>query len=292
MKKFIYVILIIFVCSCEDSERKKIAQVVSYWQSREIIFPKDTSFVSYSRKYKERKVHLQKGEYTIFSYIDSTGCMSCKLQLPKWSEFIYVVDSISNGSIPFVFVFQPNNKKDLIHFLKKAGFEYPVYIDEHSSFDRLNKFPTEMQLQTFLLDSNNHVAAIGNPIHNPNVKELYLNIIQGKEVVISKKNNAIETKVKVDKASVFLGDFAWQDEQKSIFVLTNIGDKPLVIEDVNTSCGCVTVAYSKEPVPSGKDIKLEVVYKADHPEYFDKTITVYCNAKTSPIQLRIKGNAK
>lgn len=292
MKKFIYVILIIFVCSCEDSERKKIAQVVSYWQSREIIFPKDTSFVSYSRKYKERKVHLQKGKYTIFSYIDSTGCMSCKLQLPKWSEFIYVVDSISNGSIPFVFVFQPNNKKDLIHFLKKAGFEYPVYIDEHSSFDRLNKFPTEMQLQTFLLDSNNHVAAIGNPIHNPNVKELYLNIIQGKEVVISKKNNAIETKVKVDKASVFLGDFAWQDEQKSIFVLTNIGDKPLVIEDVNTSCGCVTVAYSKEPVPSGKDIKLEVVYKADHPEYFDKTITVYCNAKTSPIQLRIKGNAK
>lgn len=292
MKKFIYVILIIFVCSCEDSERKKIAQVVSYWQSREIIFPKDTSFVSYSRKYKERKVHLQKGEYTIFSYIDSTGCMSCKLQLPKWSEFIYVVDSISNGSIPFVFVFQPNNKKDLIHFLKKAGFEYPVYIDEHSSFDRLNKFPTEMQLQTFLLDSNNHVAAIGNPIHNPNVKELYLNIIQGKEVVISKKNNAIETKVKVDKASVFLGDFAWHDEQKSIFVLTNIGDKPLVIEDVNTSCGCVTVAYSKEPVPSGKDIKLEVVYKADHPEYFDKTITVYCNAKTSPIQLRIKGNAK
>lgn len=292
MKKFIYVIVIIFVCSCEDSERKKIAQVVSYWQSREIIFPKDISFVSYSRKYKERKVHLQKGKYTIFSYIDSTGCMSCKLQLPKWSEFIYVVDSISNGSVPFVFVFQPNNKKDLIHFLKKAGFEYPVYIDEHSSFDMLNKFPTEMQLQTFLLDSNNHVAAIGNPIHNPNVKELYLNIIQGKEVVISKKNNAIETKVKVDKASVFLGDFAWQDEQKSIFVLTNIGDKPLVIEDVNTSCGCVTVAYSKEPVPSGKDIKLEVVYKADHPEYFDKTITVYCNAKTSPIQLRIKGNAK
>ncbi|WP_044267367.1 DUF1573 domain-containing protein [Bacteroides timonensis] len=292
MRTFIYVIVIIFICSCEDAERKKIAQVVSYWQSREIVFPKDTSFVSYNRKYKERKVHLQKGKYTIFSYIDSTGCMSCKLQLPKWSEFIYVVDSISNGSVPFVFVFQSNKKKDLIHFLKKAGFDYPVYIDEHSSFDRLNRFPADMQLQTFLLDSNSHVAAIGNPIHNPNVKELYLSIIQGKEVVKSKKNKAIETKVKVDKASVFLGDFAWQEEQKTIFVLTNIGDNPLVIEDVNASCGCVSVVYSEEPILSGKDIKLEVTYKADDPEYFDKTITVYCNAKKSPIHLRITGNAK
>ena len=292
MKKLIYVIVIFFICSCEDSERKKMAQVVSYWQSREIIFPKDTSFVSYSRKYNERKVHLQKGKYAILSYIDSTGCMSCKLQLPKWSEFIYVVDSISNGSVPFVFVFQSNKKKDLIHFLKKTGFDYPVYIDEHSSFDRLNRFPKEMQLQTFLLDSNSHVTAIGNPIHNSNVKELYLSIIQGKEVVSNMKNKATETKVKVDKASVFLGDFAWQKEQKTIFVLTNIGDKPLVIEDVNASCGCVSMGYSKEPVPSGKDIKLEVGYKADNPEYFDKTITVFCNAKFSPIQLRITGNAR
>ena len=77
MKKLIYVIVIFFICSCEDSERKKMAQVVSYWQSREIIFPKDTSFVSYSRKYNERKVHLQKGKYAILSYIDSTGWMSC-----------------------------------------------------------------------------------------------------------------------------------------------------------------------------------------------------------------------
>ena len=37
-----------------------------------------------------------------------------------------------------------------------------------------------------------------------------------------------------------------------------------------------TVAYSKEPALPGKEIALEVVYKAEHPEHFDKTITVYC----------------
>ncbi|MEL5893774.1 DUF1573 domain-containing protein [Bacteroides sp. GD17] len=74
--------------------------------------------------------------------------------------------------------------------------------------------------------------------------------------------------------------------------MKNIGNKPLVIEDMNTSCGCTAVEYSKEPALPGKEIALNVTYKADHPEHFNKTITVYCNADTSPIVLKISGNAK
>lgn len=39
-----------------------------------------------------------------------------------------------------------------------------------------------MNFHTFLLDKDNKVLAIGNPIHNPKVKELYLKIIQGEKV--------------------------------------------------------------------------------------------------------------
>ena len=92
--------------------------------------------------------------------------------------------------------------------------------------------------------------------------------------------------------SVSLGRFDWQEEQKATFILKNVGDKPLVIQDVATSCGCTTVAYSKEPALPGKEIDLEVVYKAEHPEHFDKTITVYCNTENSPLVLKISGDAK
>ena len=54
----------------------------------------------------------------------------------------------------------------------------------------------------------------------------------------------------------------------------------------------INVIFKRLGVKAGKDIKLEVGYKADNPEYFDKTITVFCNAKFSPIQLRITGNAR
>lgn len=291
MKILIYSIVILLLISCENSEKKRLSQVVLDWQNREVIFPKDTSFVCYSRKFGEQKVHLRKGEFMILNYVDSTGCISCNLQLPRWSEFINTVDSISQGTIPFVFVFQSNEKKDLIHYLKRVGFIYPVFIDNSGSFERLNKFPSEMQFHTFLLDANGRIVAIGNPVHNPKVRKLYLNIIQG-EKVVSNDDNKVRTEVSVKDANIALGRFDWQKEQKIVFTLKNVGDDLLLIEDVTTSCGCTTVTYSKEPVRSGQTVSLNVMYKAEQPEHFDKTITVYCNAKSSPVVLRITGDAE
>ena len=66
----------------------------------------------------------------------------------------------------------------------------------------------------------------------------------------------------------------------------------LMIYDVTTSCGCTEVAYSKEPTRPGTSVSLNVTYRAEHPERFDKSITVYCNATSSPLQLRVKGEAE
>lgn len=290
MKKLIYMFVFFSFFSCINSEKKEIARIVSYWQNREIKFPTDTSFISYSRKWGERKVFLKKEKYVILSYIDSTGCMSCKLQLPEWSKFICMVDSISHGTIPFIFAFQSKTRQDLIHFLKKTGFEYPVYIDEKDNFGQLNKFSSNIQLQTFLLDENNKVLAIGNPIHNPKIKELYLNIIQGKKDIEGEKT--LRTEINIEEPLISLGRFNWKEERKATFKIENIGKNPLVINDITTSCGCTSVDYSKEPVRPGDSISLQVTYKADHPEHFDKTITVYCNANPSLVHLKIMGDAE
>ncbi|WP_155269777.1 DUF1573 domain-containing protein, partial [Bacteroides fragilis] len=42
----------------------------------------------------------------------------------------------------------------------------------------------------------------------------------------------------------------------------------------------------------GESLRITVIYKADHPEHFRKTITIYCNVPTSPLQLKITGNAE
>lgn len=149
----------------------------------------------------------------------------------------------------------------------------------------------DMTFQTFLLDKENKVLAIGNPVHNPKVKELYLKIIRGDKPSFS-KNGEVKTEAVFDRTSISLGRFDWREEQKVTFTLKNVGDKPLVIEDVSTSCGCTTVDYPKEPAQSGKDLVLAGTYKAERQEYFNKTITVYCNAETSPVKLTISGDAE
>lgn len=94
------------------------------------------------------------------------------------------------------------------------------------------------------------------------------------------------------KTTMFFDHFDWHKEQHAKFILTNTGKDLLMIYDVTTSCGCTEVAYSKEPTRPGTSVSLNVTYKAEHPERFDKSVTVYCNATSSPLQLRVKGEAE
>ena len=92
-----------------------------------------------------------------------------------------------------------------------------------------------MNFQTFLLDRNNRVIAIGNPIYNPKVKELYLKIIKGEKIERRDESKVIKSEVDASNISVSLGRGDWQEEQKATFILKNVADKPMVIQAVATS---------------------------------------------------------
>ena len=287
--------LIVFLClillfSCKPAVKKDFFHVVTEWEGKKIIYPDDMVFTLWGQDTLDYS--LPRVDYTIVSYVDSVGCMSCKLQLLKWKSFISELDSISQENVPVIFFFHPKNIEELIYRLKFDKYNLPVCVDVDNRFNKLNNFPADMTFQTFLLDKNNKVVAIGNPIHNLKVRELYLKIIQGGEVKYNDEDSVVQTIVDVDEVSISTGNFDWQKEQQATFTIRNIGDKLLAIEGVDTSCGCISVEYSKEPVRPGMDLKIFVIYKADYPEHFSKTVTVYCNSESSPIILKISGDAK
>ena len=289
-RHFIIIFILFSLFSCGDQKKEDVAALLKAWSGKEILFPTNPVFTVQDRDTIDLSM-LEK--YKILTYVDSIGCISCKLQLGKWKTFMEEVDSLGMNSVRFLFFFSPEKRRDLLITLKSERFTYPICIDKENRLNELNHFPvSDMNFHTFLLDKDNKVLAIGNPIHNPKVKELYLKIIKGEKIERRDESKVIKTEVDASNISVSLGRFDWQEEQKATFILKNVGDKPLVIQDVATSCGCTTVAYSKEPALPGKEIALEVVYKAEHPEHFDKTITVYCNAETSPLVLKISGDAK
>ena len=282
----------VFFCllSCQSGgEKDKIAQLVAKWENKEIIFPQDAPFFSEGKSIN----YMIRSDinYRIVTYVDSIGCTSCKLQLYKWNEIMKKTDSLTNNKVEYLFYFHPQNEKELAYILYRDNFIYPVCIDKHNEFYRLNQVPHNIDFQTFLLDKNNRVLAIGNPIHNPKIKKLYLNIIQGK-IESSIKRNDFETKVEIPIKSLSLDNFNWKEKKHMTFVLKNIGSHPLVIQDISTPCGCIKADYIKKPIFPGDSAALNITYQAEHKEYFDRTIKVYCNVENSPLFFRITGNAK
>lgn len=76
------------------------------------------------------------------------------------------------------------------------------------------------------------------------------------------------------------------------FEFKNTSDKPIVINNILSSCGCTTPQWPKKPIMPGESGKVEVTYLNDQgPNPFDKTLTVYTSASPKPIILRITGLA-
>lgn len=290
MKHLLYIALVLFfLTSCKESAKEKITRLVSEWDGKEVLLPAGAVFTIQGKD--TVTFDFESATYKIITYIDSIGCTSCKLQLARWKEFIHEVDSLTNRAVPFLFYFHPKDMNELRYLTRRDNFTYPVCFDEQDELNTLNHFPSEMTFQTFLLDVDNRVAAIGNPIHNPKVKEYYLNIIGGKTSHASPQSVAL-TSVLADKKAASLGTFDWQQPQTVDFALKNTGNHPLLIEGVTTSCDCTTAAYGKEPIASGEEAIIKVTYTAEKPEPFYRTISVYCNTPDAPIELEISGEAK
>lgn len=282
-------ILLISFYSCQKKTNLEATNVVKEWINREIKFDNDYIF---TRLGKDSLYNLRfQSEYKILVYTDSIGCVGCNLRLPQWMEWMKQIDSISNGKVSFLFFIHPKDETDLQLLLQRQNFNIPVCIDKDNSLNKLNHFPTNAMLQTFLLDEHNKVLAIGNPMHSLKIKDLYMNIIFDKKKN-SERGERKQTKIMMDKESIDMGTFDWHEEQVVYFVLLNMGKECLVIDDVTTSCGCTTVEYPKEPIRPGQKRSLKVKYKSDRPEHFNKTITIYCNTTNSPLRLEISGNAK
>lgn len=74
------------------------------------------------------------------------------------------------------------------------------------------------------------------------------------------------------------------------FTLKNTGDKPAVIYNVTTTCGCTDVDWTKEPIRPGKEGKISVTYSNDEGPYpFDKSLTVYMSDVKKPVILKLRG---
>lgn len=75
------------------------------------------------------------------------------------------------------------------------------------------------------------------------------------------------------------------------FEYVNRGKAPVVIDQVNVSCGCTTPEFSRKPIKVGERGELKVTFDpANRAGEFDKEITVFTGGRRYRTTLRITGN--
>ena len=72
------------------------------------------------------------------------------------------------------------------------------------------------------------------------------------------------------------------------FEITNTGDAPIKLDNVQASCGCTTPEWNKEAIPAGGSDKIKVGYNAATEGGFEKDITITYNGNATKI-IKIKG---
>lgn len=276
---------ILLTISCNDKRKESIVRLVEQWQGREVIFPKQNIFTIQTKD--TVSVDLYAPIQKVLVYVDSIGCTSCRLQLHEWKKFIAEVDSATKESVLFLFFLTPKEVKEVKYITRRDDFKYPICVDMHNHLDSLNRFPKEDMFHTFLLGPDNRVSVIGNPIHNRAVRNLFMKTLTRQE-----KKQSVKTIIELPIHELDLGSLELGEKTNVSFSLRNAGDKPMIIFDVVTSCGCTIADFEKKPVKPNEKTEINITYTAEESGQFNKSITVYANAENSPIKIRIRGEVK
>ena len=287
MKRYLYFFFLLGICFTQancNSKSHSATDIFADMVNKTIIFPDSMKFSIYACQ--DVEYNIKPGNLKVLLYADSSGCVNCKLKLYNWKPFISEVTNIvSNNGIVFCFIFQPKTMAQIERMLKDNGFSYPVCIDRTDEFNRLNHLPTDERFHCFLLDENNRVILIGNPVQNPKIKDLYIRTIcerLGIEYVHNPDENP----------RISLGTIK-KDEPKNVcFEIRNDDNAMMKIDSIYTSCECTMAKMDKTAISRREIAILSVTYTPDGVGEFYREVYVKISGEEKPRVFAIEGKTE
>lgn len=286
MKKITDVFLIILLCfggciSCRDKNKADIEEKINYWTGREILFPNNMTYISFPDTIE---LSLSNYKFKLLTITDAEGCVACRLKLREWIHFNEEVTSIRDSDVCIVKYISPKRSREALFELKQSGYKYPVCIDMEGMIDSLNHFPKNDNYRCFLLDENNKILLVGNPIQNSKIKELYLRTICEGLGIKQEETTATNDFYKN------LGSFDWHETKTTDFILHNRDNTAWYIDSIYTSCECTSATISEHTLAPNDSASISVYFKADKPENFMREIYLRIKGRDE-IVFTIEGNA-
>jgi hypothetical protein len=100
---------------------------------------------------------------------------------------------------------------------------------------------------------------------------------------------SLKTSIKWKSTEIELGEIVQNKPVAIEFEFTNVGESPVIISNVQASCGCTSTNFSKTPVLPGETTKITATFNAAVKGVFKKQVTVITNADEHPKTLTFTG---
>ncbi|WP_317899564.1 DUF1573 domain-containing protein [Aurantibacillus circumpalustris] len=141
-----------------------------------------------------------------------------------------------------------------------------------------------------------NLALVVNPINifrNPQGNALgifYLKVVSLFILLFLSFNSYSQAKLKIPETKKNFGLVKRGEIIKNEFEISNSGDAPLLINDIEISCSCTTVDFPKQPILPDQSSKITVIFNTTTVYgRQDRVVYVNSNDPNSPHKLRYKG---
>lgn len=172
MKRIYFVLATIIVLSCKNTQ---IAHELKSFLGSKITVPQELYIIQEAEDAASQHT-LEQALVKMIIWYDTKDCASCMIKnIGVWNDIVkYCNDSII-GFEPII-IFSPN-RQNLNEFelqLSITEYNYPIMVDYGNIFPEVNpQIPQNNLYHVFLLDKNNSVVLVGNPLHNYKLWSLY-----------------------------------------------------------------------------------------------------------------------
>ena len=85
------------------------------------------------------------------------------------------------------------------------------------------------------------------------------------------------------------GQIEWKHPVTVQYSITNTGDRPLVLTEVEPDCACSVAQWTKTPIVPGAKGTVNVTFDAEALGHFNKSVAIYCNAQPHLVYLKFNG---
>jgi len=275
----------VWLTSCGES-KEDVAATVNSWIGKKLVLPAEAGY--FTTNGDSTDAQLPREKFTILRYISKEGCPSCKMHLTSYPRMLADLEDTAGCKVGFVCVINPVDMMEIKCILRRDNYaDLTMWIDEADTLNTLNGFPKHEALQTFLLDEEHKVLAVGDPAMNTRVMNLYVNILTNDTINASRLP---QTRLEPGESEIDLGDVRAGNTIVRTVSVKNVGVHEFVAEKVVTSCDCTTAELSAERIAPGGSATLRIRLSEEEAAKGDfyRTVDVFGNTP-DPITIELSG---